>query len=93
MFNPCKFLPPHHHTQHIAPFPDLLVMETVDRLVLPHHAGSGRRERGGVGGVWLGVDDEEHKTIAVVAVYPNFNRAGLAFGPNYGGVSGLQQTT
>ncbi len=68
-------------------------MVAVDRLVFPHHAGSGRRERGGVGGVWLGVDDEEHKAVAVVAVYPDFYRAGLAFSPNDGGVSGLHQAT
>ena len=64
-------------------------MVTVDGFVFPHHTGSGGRERGGVGGVWLGMDDEEHKTIAVIAVYLDFYRAGLAFRPNDGGVSGL----
>ena len=68
-------------------------MVTVDGFVLPHHTRSGWWERCGVGGVWLGVDDEEHKPIAVIAVYPDFYRAGLAFGPNDGGVSGLACTT
>lgn len=67
---------PHHHTQHITPLAYLLVMVTVDRLVLPHHAGSG--ERGGGGGVWLGVDDEEDKTVAVIAVHRQIYFSGFS---------------
>jgi len=36
----------------------------------------------GVGGVRLGVDDEEHKAITVVAVYPYFQDTGLALCPH-----------
>ena len=53
-------LPTHRNTNHIAPLPDLLVVQAVDGLVFPHRADTLGGQRRGVGGVGLGVDVEQH---------------------------------
>ena len=83
-------LPPNGNTHHIAPLPHLLIVQPVDRLVAPGRAGAGGGQRARVGGVGLGVDDQEDELIAVIAVHPDLDPCGLALGSGDHGMPGLQ---
>ena len=66
-------------------------MQQINDLVFTNRTCTGGRERGGISGVWLGVDSQEDEPVALITVHSYPYRGDLALGPNDGRMAGFDQ--